>query len=610
MVSRLLSFGVVAALAGCVAETPPNEMPPPDPSKIIVFFPIDGEVRGRGSAGALAPGASHVYIAAHPSPSRETLPANADGSFVFAIRAGSSDVLEFAGAKDEEALDRGAATFIRVPATRVFNDEYYCCKPQGSNVGRCVAASEDKPVCGGDIPPIFQCRDNAGCAVHSGRTIDFSPDAIEVTPPDEDRMVTIRSLPNKLPARSLVQVENRGTRAIGGADPRRRTSEICDDNGEFTVSFPARGDDELVFQIYEFDGLRSREHAILVPDSQLKGVDIVGVYPFVGLQPGHTGQVAVRFSPFGVDGRGICPNSDVDPILCFTGGLGHEMVSLDRVVIDSTPVTGDVRATAPTEQLPNTRATDGDVLGGPQLLMLVVDASAKARNTYDPEGARFRAATDFVNALRARDRLGIMSVGGGQDAFELEIGPTDNKETLLSILDGLEGRAPSGVLPDIFGAIKAVADLFRASPGFDRGRILVLTTQPPSGDRDAADEALAVVAPDESRFFDGYPTYVVGHQLESKSNFGLLNDIALFSGGEMYDLAEARSMIQAVARVTGTVSGAFVLLYDMPVPASSGKAAEIKIDATITLPAGPDGEAQVAEATFRGTLEVRLATGP
>jgi len=594
-IERALSIAAILAAAGCAGDTPANALPAPDPSKIVVFFPIDGLVRGRGLAGALPSGASHVYVAPHPSIARDVFPAAPDGSFAFEVAAGSSDVLEISAAKAKEAEVRGSPAFIQVPPLRTFADEHYCCKGPGAARGKCVPASEPNPVCTGDIPAVFACERNEQCAHHAARNVDFPDNAVEIIPPDAAGRITVRGRPNQLPALSLIQIENRGQRAIGGADPRLRRSVVTDDAGQFELSFPARGDDELVFQIYEFDGGRSREHSVRVPDSSFAGLDVVGLFPFTQLRPRSTGTVGVRLSPFGVDRRGICPASRNDPVLCWGGGLDYGMVAIDQITLDGTNVTGSLRPTPATARLPNTRATDGDVLGGPQTLALLLDTSAEAK-MLDPEGIRFDAAIDLVNALRSRDQLTIYAVGGVERGYQRVADLSAKKDELVNVINVLEARTPDMSSAAIFGAIVEAADVLKSVREVERGALVILTVTDPN-DTAVFDDALKAVNPNSSTLFEGFKTYVVSTNIDHHENGGTLRDFALFSAGEIVDVTEPRSMIQATAGIIGSVSGAFVLLYDIAIPETVGKAAQVILGATVTI-----GE-ESRSAEFRGTLE-------
>ena len=601
-------------IGGCAADTPANALRPPDASKVIVIVPIDGEVRGRGSPGSLVPGTTHVFIAAHPSDARDVVPAAADGSFEFAIGAGSSDVLEFASIRSDDPNARGAPAFIQVPPTRVFADDYRCCSDGTGDQGTCVRVSEPKPVCDGSNP-LLLCRSDIECAKHAGRTIHFPVDSLELSAPnceDKDKdtntglcrssHVIVTSKPGKLPALALVQMENRGHSVAGGEDPRSGAIAITNERGVFNMRFDAGGDDELVFQVYEFDGTRSRRHSQTVPDAQFAGVDLVGVFPFEQLFPGAVGTVAIRFSPYGVDGKGICPDTTGAFQLCFTGGLDHSMVDIELISLDSTVVTSSVVRTSTSATVPYVRATDGDVLGGPQVLALLIDTSAGAQTT-DPQGARFDAAIDVINALRARDRLGIVSFGGTTTRANTEALPTNDKDQLVLKIQELEARATGGSGPDIYQAIRLATEMLRTTDGVKKGRLMIITASAPIGNRDEADLALLSVVPNPSALFDGFPTFVVGVGLDDPDAASALEDIAVFSGGEYAAVTSPSALVTASARITGVVSGAFVLLYDIFIPDPVGKAARVNIRATVNLP-GPEQSVQTKTAEFVGTLEV------
>jgi hypothetical protein len=613
-----------AALLACAGDAPVGPIAPPDLSKLIAFFPLDGSVRGRGSAGAAPAGSPFVYISVHPGRNNESIfPVAEDGSFEFEVRAGSEMTLEIAGAKNDdlENLERGDPSYIRVPLAIVFADDYYCCKVGRNATGKCVAATEEAPVCDGDIEITKQCRADDECAIHASRTLDFPSDALIMSPPDARGIVSIRTNPGRLPPLTLVRLENRGKRAVGGRDPRFKRTAITDDDGNFTMSIPARGDDELVFELFDFSGRRSRQNAVLVPDAEYVGVDVVGVFPFKALAPGRPGSVGIRISPVGADQYGICPNSTSDPVLCFTGGLDYSMVRLDAVIVDSADVTARVVPTPTGVDLPNNRATDGDVLSGPQVLTLILDGSAVAAEA-DPEGARFDAAVDFANALRSRDRLAVLVVGDSPDGWRVLVAPTNDKAALRNAIRQLEGTTPDPTAPrNFFGAVGAVPDLTTGEPGFSRGKALVIALSTPEGTLEAAVQTLGRIDPDVRERGDEYAVYVVRLDLSRDLQSGTggadrrvqsqlyteLGNLASYSGGDTIDVFEPGSIVQAVARVTGEIAGAYVLLYDVPIPAEAGKAASVEVRATVTL-LDASNQPVSHSATYSGTIEVRDAS--
>lgn len=601
----------VALVGSCIPETPPNDVGAPDPSKVVVFFQIDGLVRGRGGPNAVGQGARKVFVAARPSGTDTLADVNPDGSFSFALAAGGNDVLELAVAKDEAGTQRGASTFMRVPLKRLEGEDHVCCRRAGAVQGKCqlrsIAVCEDN-VAAPD------CVDDGDCASLSGQVISITDDAILVDPPDAAGQVVIRSRPGRLSPLSLLRVENRGQRAVGGENPNFRTAAITDEQGVVQLKIAARGDDELVFRLYEIDGFyRSREHSIFVPDSPLTGVDIVGVFPFEGLKDNAIGKVAIRFAPYGLDARGICPDSNEEPALCFSGGgngqgfnggLDYSAIRFARFEMEGGIRVEPLRA-QPSDRIPNVKFTDGDVLAGPQLLVLILDHSDDAGDRDQAE-VRFTAARNFVNSLRSRDQLAIYTVGG-DDGFTLESGFSRERQQLLTKIDEIDGRPPSGEA-DIFGAIADAGTLLRAQ-NIRRGRILLVTAATPSGDPadlEPYNRALDVIAPeDELGLLPTYSTYVVALNPTGQQFADELENLAFFSGGELASVGDPAGFLTAVADVTGLLSGAFVLLYDVPIP-DVGKSTDIYIEAQVTLP-GADGSPQVVTGTFSGDIEVRDA---
>ena len=72
-----------------------------------------------------------------------------------------------------------------------------------------------------------------------------------------------------------------------------------------------------------------------VPDAELAGLDIVGVYAFEDLGGGELGPLILHLRPFGIDGRGMCPDREGPPApVCYTGGIDHSMVTITRQQIE------------------------------------------------------------------------------------------------------------------------------------------------------------------------------------------------------------------------------------------------------------------------------------
>lgn len=63
-------------------------------------------------------------------------------------------------------------------------------------------------------------------------------------------------------------------------------------------------------------------------------------------------------------------------------------------------------------------------------------------------------------------------------------------------------------------------------------------------------------------------------------------------------------MLTKMAEIIGTISGAYVLLYDVNIPSGVGKAAAIEIEATLSFPGGTEGKIQSQTTIYQGTIEV------
>jgi len=604
----LLFIGALAALAfGCPAETPKNAGNQPDPDKITIFYPLGDKVRGRGLAGAVKPGTKFLYVSAHPSAGSAVVRPEPDGSFEFAVLAGSKDVIEFAYAQTAEGEMRGPSIYLEAPIARVFREDMFCCKAPGASTGKCIDPSEEEPVCTNHTP-FDRCDSNANCAKLSERNLDFPALGLNVSSPNENKTSRIFAEPNFFPPLSVISVENRGQQGVGGrVGQKGKHYRVADEQGVFEFKIFANGDDELVFEIYQLDGQRSRQHSVLVPDADFAGVDIVGAFPgYDILTPGKTGQVAIRFSPYGIDGKGICPNPaqnrpPEDPVLCFTGGLEYSMISIDRILLDQNEVTATRTATS--TQLPFTRATVGDIMAGVQYINILLDVGASSFSS-DPEGTRFQAAIDVVHSMRSRDRLALYSIGKDDNGYALEVDFTNERNLLIDRIKQLQTKVPMQEhAHHVFAAIEAAADGLQAnSKEIERGLIILINTESPIGTREDFEKALTSVAPNPG--FSGYPTLVVGLDLRNKFNGANLQDLAIFSGGSFLDAFEPRTMLTKTAQIIGTISGAYVLLYDVNIPQNVGKAAAVEIEATLNFPAGTERQIQSQTTLYQGTIEV------
>ncbi|MBI4818201.1 MAG: hypothetical protein HY791_18200 [Deltaproteobacteria bacterium] len=616
--------------AGCVGDTPGGSMGPPDPSRIVVFYQLDGLVRGRGSPGALGSEAKYVYVAAHPSETVTVPEVSEDGSFFFSISASSRDLLEVAGARDLQGSERGTSIFVSIPPTPLPEVDYICCISEGASRGNCQPADAER-ICSASGAIINPCTSDRECAQFSGNSISLAEGAITISPPDEDGR-SIIGASGKLPPFALVSIENRGQSGVGGVLPRFRTGAITSDDGSFSVRAFARADDEFVFQVHDYEGYRSLRHAVYVPDADLIGLDVVGVFPYAPLGEGRLGRVAVRYAPAGRDGLGICPDSDEGPALCFSGGkvgdgkvdggLDFDMIRINQFKIGDS-VVDDLRP-AETSPLtfPANKFTDGDVLGGPQTMMLVIELSLEAfvkgraiGQTAGP-GADFlammSAARYFVSSLRARDQLGLVVFGLDAES-QVFSEPTSDRAALFAALDRAAREAElAASVPNrnrFFRGLLGAGEKLASIPRLERGSIVALLLSDPRDTLEVFQDVINIVTPDPDTGEAGFPVYIVSAGLQNAYRATEINDVAQFSLGSYVNAVDGSGLFQAVAELTGRVSGAYILVYDLTVPLGVGKTPAVEVDAELTLPQA-DGNPKTVSGVFQGTLEVRDAPGP
>ena len=610
--SFLYTFVALTIFGSCSVQTPTRAGDKPDPEKITVFYPLGDKVRGRGGPGAVRPGTQFVYIATYPSSGRQVTRANEDGSFEFSVYAGSRDVIELAYSDDKEGKSRGPSVYVDAPLARVFPDDQFCCKEPGSAanaIGKCIPYGTVEPDCSG-ANAFNNCVTTANCAKHSGRNVDFPTDAeaVRVSSPTQGGAVNIAGTLANAPL-AVVSVENRGKQGVGFPGSRtRKTYDMTDEEGNFELTVSAAGDDELVFEIYQLDGQRSREHSILVPDAEFSGLDILGVFPgYEVLSPAKKGRLALRFAPYGVDGKGICPTPAVgppkDPVLCFTGGLQYDMVSIDEFTLDGQQL--QLTRTATSTDLPFTRATVGDISAELQVLTVIIDTSVNSF-AVDPEGIRFRAAKNVVNSVRSRDRVIIISSGNGEIGYRQETSAQMSREEILQTIDRLQTQPPEVFYRhNLYGAIlEASRVIDEQSRDYTGGTIVIINTSDAEGDNSEFRSALRAVVANSASKFDGYITQIVNLNTDDQTNGRNLRDLAIYSGGKFFDVTEPRRMLEASSNLSGLLSGAFILLYDAEIPANVGKSAAVKIEATVTFPGGTSRELQSQTATFEGAVEI------
>ncbi len=643
----------VALLGACVGETPPNDIAAPDIERITVYFPLDSLVNGRGSPGPKPEGFDWVFIRPHPSRNVFTfarvLP---DGSFTFRIAATGNDILEIAYAdKNEESATRGAPSFVQVPLQPAKGQSFYCCGyraavPGGAaeRKGRCQPTTEANMCIGGVQFP--ECVSEADCAFLSNETIEITPADAQVSQPDATGQVTV-NVDNAGYRLRLLRVENRGQRAVGGRDPRQRDYVILDESGKTSIRLRARGDDEIVLQLFDINGyVRSREHALYVPDADLVGVDVVGLFPFEGLKSGETGRIGVRVAPHGTDLRGICPPSnEAGPALCFSGGheapstgqnlsynggMDYEYLNL-TLTLDgvATPISAP---SVETRRQRNTKFTDGNVLAPPQSVVLIIDHSDTAPSR-DGQASRFRAAEDFLAGARERDLIAVISTGtpvpGALESgmgFSL-IASFGGRAAALEALRRLEGRDTDGD-NGIFAATAFAGDLLYQEARDREGRILIITSAVPKNE--AFTNAIDAITGDERIGRPRYPVYTVTQPICSGPLMGQciidpslesdFESLAGFTLGRHVQIDNADGYLTSVATVTGAIYGAFVLMYEIDVPVFGGgmsslqpKTAQYVVTVRANLPDPKDptnaAKSQESRASLEGTLELRDNVG-
>jgi hypothetical protein len=616
-----LGLGIFVALAACTGKTPAGAIQAPDPSKITVFFPVDDYVYGRGEAGAFQSGVLFVSISAYPTTTNNVVQVQPNGSFDFFLQAVSDDILEFAGASDKLGNGRGDPTYIRVPPTVLPPEAHVCCEPQGT----CQRLSDalQHARCPDRQTGATQCATEADCFKEDLRVLPIKKELMRISSPNPDGHIDIQG--SGVPPNALIHLENRGQRAVGGLDRGIREAKIIDVNGSFKfTNIIARGDDEIVLEVRDLQGFRSPELSILVPDAQLDSIDILGGYAYDRPQLGASNLLALRFRPRGIDGFGICPDSTESPILCFTGGLTHDMVSIDTVDYHCH---SNVAIPAP-EPYPNggsllalNRGTEGDPLSNDKRVVLIIDLS---KNAYalDSAGDRMTAAEDFVRNMPKHDRLAIYSFGMGNqvqqqvdllkrntfcnrtlpsgmttimttETTKIEFNdPTtnglvslteqNNVNAAINTLEMMRMRSTSAPnVPgdsDLFPAITTAAKFLAVDSLEANALIVVVTLSNPKG---AYSDPKGTEAESCSQFNDAYdatatnldigfpgiPVYIVSTALANPDpNLGSLSD---FTGGQLNNLPGPRhttDFFEGLQDTLGLLSGDYVLFYNVHVP--------------------------------------------
>jgi hypothetical protein len=646
--------GAALTLAGfaCVGKTPAGAVHAPDPTKITVFYPIDGTVYGRGEAGSIQGGVMFVFISAYPTITQTSAPVNADGSFDFEIAALSDDILEIAGATDMTGMTRGDATYIRVPPLVLTPEEYVCCT-SGLTTGTCQAITDamKHARCPDVQTGASKCVTEADCFKENQRTLPIDGKNVAISSPNAQGQVDIRGTPGAGLAGYLIFLENRGKSGVGGAPSGLKArGKIITSEGKFQFNaIPARGDDEIVLEIRSLQGLRSPELSMLVPDAKLDSFDAIGGYALTPAQIGAHNNIALRLRPRGIDGFGICPDSTESPTLCFTGGLAHDMVTIDSVDYHCKGPAGlpTAKPALTGGSLPPlNRGTEGDPLTEDKRIALVIDMSASAI-ANDPQSDRLAAAQAFIRNMPAHDRLMVLSFGQGAkkmdmvnllmknkqcavslatgsttimttDTTKVELaatngGPADlgDRSAALAAIDTMRTRSVMGQDPDLFPAVKAAGDALKTDGLASNAYIVVITVSNPTGANGAAScsqftDAFDSVGASVDQGFSGIPVYIIGAALANAD--ANLTSLAQFTGGDFNNLPPPRhttDFFDALQDTLGVIAGNYVLFYDIYVPCcfqtydpmtdpQARKAGSITINTTVHLNGSNGSGAQMS----------------
>lgn len=595
---KLWAVGCLGALVGCTGDTPASDIPAPDVNSVTVFYPVEGQVYGRGLPGAFPSFVRRVRVDAYPTGTNLQPEVNDDGSFEFAILAISDDIIEIAGTADDEGNERGDPLYIRVPPTPLPTVDFVCCQARGTC--QPIDDARDEAECPDPLTGVTQCTVDADCGIDEGEYLSLDGGQFQVEAPNERGLSRVVG---QVEPNALVVLENRGLNGLGVPGPKSRSAQISSDTGAFFFDDVfARGDDEIVLQVRDLNGFRSPAVSSLVPDAPLEQVDVVGVFAWEPLTNGTRGPVSVHISPAGIDGRGICPNHPNGNDVCFSGGLTYDMVTITRaeMLVNQNLVSLSPVRSATTALRPDRIGAEGDVRSAAQDIMVVVDLS-EAAQLKDGAGAptRFEAVARFVEGLRRRDRVGLVTYG---DTVAVEQPPVtfENRAQVVNTIRGLGTR---DALPgaDIFSAVRAAAQALR-DIRTDSGRIVVISGVEPAGLRDVAvpafEDALVAINEDLSRGFPTLTVDVVGLEIDDDApNLDLVKDLSAFSEGRYYP-SSVVGLAQTLTDARSFLSGSFILLYDMNIPAAVGKSGTIELEVEVQI------GAERASASYRGPLRI------
>ncbi len=600
-------------LASCVGESPENEIPAPDLSRIFIYFPGNTEagiglVQGRGLSDAVPPQASHVVITDFPSGREVVETVNDDGSFEFAINALAGNVLEITGATSRSAAVRGAPAYVKVPALVVRGGDFVCYLETNT----CEKASDiekDGFMPGMATPGVQTCTTDAECGIFENEYLKLSPEQITVTAPSAGGTIDVSGTvgPNL-----LVSLANVGHSSVGGVDPGVRINQITDDLGRFRISkLRAEGDHELVIQLEDLGGYRSPKMSVLVPDAQLTEVDVMGIFPVQPLTNGQPGKVGIEVSLGGVDRRGICPDGNSDLELCLNGGLEHSMVSLVDFTIDKESIIPTQAST--TAQAKSDRGIEGNIRTGPVDIVVVLDMSAAMEVKDGTDPFRFEAVKNYVRYLRRRDRVALVTFGGTNQAhLNSSFVSFSQRNQFYETIDQLRAQGASGEGTLLDGLETAGMLLQQSRPAERRlnsARVVVIAAQV-IDEADLTPEELQprleaigdIFYPNSSIGFAGHRIDIVGVAMETQGNtknFERVEETANLSFGTLVDLPNSEGIEQTLSDLRAKQVGAFMLLYDIPeIPVNAGKQGDVEFNFRVTL------NGIEAQTSYRGPLRI------
>ena len=546
----------------------------PDVDKIVVYYPIDGVVHGRGYAGAIPAG--DVQIRAPRTDQVGRVSRTDDGGFRFSIVAKEGDALEI---RAGEAL-----AFVEIPIPDEVI-EHTCCGAGAGSGGTCTPVEAVRM--GGDCTPssmINECQVDSDCAFFENRTLFLDPSAFDISPPDASGQIRVLG---QVHSRGLVIADNRGLLAYGRGPARSRQIVIAEENGQFELTMPAAGDDELVFTLRDLRGDYSHAGARLVPDPSLAGVDVVAALPWEPLQEGQRGKIALLVSPWGEDGAGLCPDQPgLDPVLCVSGGLVHADLSIEEVTIndaEKAAVDPQPSVGAPAQIL----GAAPDVRAGPRDVVVVLDMSANA-SAKELGGAPRRHAelANFVDNLRQRDRVGLITYGASAPVPLVEV---EQRNQVLEALEQLETVQPEGPA-SLYDAVGQALDMLLGAQHREGHIIVVAADAPPQAPDEARARALALAqrakTMDPPVLID-----VIGIDLAQQASAGLSQltgfTAAVRAGqpvaGRYVNIEDIYQLGQELVELRARLFGGFILLYEMSLPGDADKRDCISLEVRLTL---------------------------